>query len=159
MQGGRVPVPVTPTYESQVGTGIDNPLVSCFECDAVWRSEECTRCPRCARQVGTRYLLNGEQTDMLITTVFWAIQSPHGSEYDKTMMRNILIEDVPWYYEDCRRTIQACYVALCMQQPHPKIAFAIEFFKEAYLHAPEDALMYKFDNQEEYYESDLDEWY
>jgi hypothetical protein len=78
------------------------------------------------------------------------------SEYETWAFGEILREHMPSYTNTCRVTIQACYMALCMQPSNPKIAFAIEFFKEAYLEAPE---IETYRDEEEEYDSDVDEWW
>jgi hypothetical protein len=90
------------------------------------------------------------------------------SEYETWTFGEILRKNVPWYEADSRRTIQACYLALLRRhealiaasQPRTltKITFAMEFFKEAYLQAPEDPMMYKQEDEEDQHDSDVDEW-
>jgi hypothetical protein len=145
-------VPVTPTEESQTDKGIDHPLVSCDECDAVWRSYAVTRCPKCARQVGTRFLLDEQQLWDLVEAVSYldetATFDPE-TESETCEFRNLLAEHVQWYNTNSRVTIQACYEALCARDPHPNITFAIAFFKAEYAEAPEDEMMYSPDEEDE----------
>ena len=159
--GIQANVPVLPTAASQ--EGIETPLVSCYECDAVWYSTECTRCPRCARQVGTHWDLNEEETCELMSAVKLLDEEriERASEYETWAFGNILRKHVSFYNETCPRTIQTCYEALLKQPSNLKIAFAMEFFKEAYLVAPEDEMMYHFDDEDEedHYNSDVDEWW
>jgi len=150
--------------------GIENPLVSCNECDAVWHSVKCERCPLCGQNVGVPYILSKQQSYVLLGAVS-LLNDEHiarASEYETWAFGEILRENVPWYEADCRRTIQACYLTLLKkhitltddsQPPHPKIAFAMDFFKEAYLQAPEDQMMYKQEDEEDRYDSDVDEWW
>jgi hypothetical protein len=141
--------------------GIRDPLVSCDECHAVWHSVECERCPLCAQNVGVPYILNQEKIYELLYAVYQLDEEriERASEYEMWSFGNILREDVPWYKENCRRIIQACYDVLCEQEPSPKIVFAIECFEQAYLQVPEDPMMYHFDDDEEYKSwSDEDEW-
>jgi NAD-dependent SIR2 family protein deacetylase len=159
--GIQANVPVLPTAASQ--EGIETPLVSCYECDTVWHSTECTRCPRCARQVGTHWDLNEEETRELMSAVKLLDEEriERASEYEMWAFGNILRKHVTFYNETCPRTIQTCYEALLKQPSNLKIAFAMEFFKEAYLVAPEDEMMFHFDDEDEedHYNSDVDEWW
>lgn len=151
---------------------IENPLVSCNECDTVWHSVECERCPLCGQNVGVPYILSKQQTYVLLGAVSELNDERilRASEYETWAFSNILHENVPWYEADCRRTIQACYYALLKkhialtddsQPAHPKIAFAMNFFKEAYLVAPEDLMMYKYEDEDEedQHDSDVEEWW
>jgi len=136
-------VPVMPTEESQADKGIDHPLWSCSDCDTVWRSHECMRCPGCAREVGSRFILNEEQTSDLLDAVVDLDESvPTWDEQKKDHamweFRNLLRTHVPWYDMNSRQTIQACYEALCARAQHLKILFAISFFQDEYTHAPEE---------------------
>ena len=136
-------VPVMPTEESQADKGIHHPLWSCHECDTVWRAHELTRCPGCARQVGHRFVLSEEQTDDLLDALVELdgdAASWNDDAWDLAMwkFRNLIRTHAPWYDMNSRQTIQACYEALCAQAPHPKIAFAIDFFHDDYTHAPEE---------------------
>jgi hypothetical protein len=78
------------------------------------------------------------------------------SEYETWAFGEILREHMPSYSEMCRVTIQACYMALRMQPSNQKVEFAIEFFKEAYLQAPE---IKTYRDEENHYDSDVDEWW
>jgi hypothetical protein len=141
--------------------GVQKPLVSCYECDTVWHSIECARCPRCSRQIGYHYLLNQEQTYELLTAVSLLNKEriARASEYETWSFGEILRKNVMWYDANCRRTIQACYEVLCEQKIRTKTMFAINFFEQAYLLAPEDKMMHHFDDKEDdYYCSDLDDW-
>ena len=150
--------------------GVENPLVSCNECHAVWHSVKCERCPLCGQNVGVLYILSDEKKSVLLSAVNQLNKEriARASEYETWAFGEILRESVPWYKADCRRTIQACYYALLRRhealiaasQPRTltKIAFAMNFFKEAYLKAPEDPLMYKQEDEEDQHDSDVDEW-
>ena len=150
--------------------GIENPLVSCNECHAVWHSVKCERCPLCGQNVGVLYILSDEQKSVLLSAVKQLNKEriARASEYETWAFGEILRKNVPWYKADCRRTIQACYLALLRRynaliaasQPRTltKIAFAMKFFEEAYLLAPEDPLMYKQEDEEDQHDSDVDEW-
>jgi hypothetical protein len=149
---------------------VEIPLVSCNECDTVWHSVKCERCPLCGQNVGVPYILSKQQSYVLLGAVSLLSDEriARASEYETWAFGEILRENVPWYDADCRRTIQACYLALLKkhialtddsQPPHPKIAFAMDFFKEAYLQAPEDEMMYKQEDEEDQYDSDVDEWW
>lgn len=94
------------------------------------------------------------------------------SEHETWAFGEILRENVPWYEADRRRTIQACYQALLKERAalivatqtrrleFKKVTFAMGFFKEAYLQAPEDPMMYKQeDGEDHHYDSDVDEWW
>jgi hypothetical protein len=151
--------------------GVENPLVSCNECDAVWHSVKCERCPLCGQNVGVPYILSKQQSYVLLGAVS-LLNDEHiarASEYETWAFGEILRENVPWYDADCRRTIQACYLALLKKhialtdnsQPRTltKIEFAMKFFEEAYLQAPEDQMMYKQEDEEDHHDSDVDEWW
>ena len=137
---------------------IDIPFVSCCDCCAIWHSEDCERCPRCARQVGIHCVANEEQTRLLMYAVSLLSEERilRASEYETWAFGEILREHMPSYSEMCRVTIQACYMALRMQPSNQKVEFAIEFFKEAYLQAPE---IKTYRDEENHYDSDVDEWW
>ena len=151
--------------------GIEIPLVSCNECDAVWHSVECERCPLCGQNVGVLYILSDQQKSVLLSAVKLLNKEriARASEYETWAFGEILRKNVPWYEADCRRTIQACYLALLRRHEAliaasqsrtlTKITFAMDFFKEAYLVAPEDQMMYKQEDEEDHYDSDVDEWW
>jgi hypothetical protein len=153
-------VPVMPSAKFQFYKGIDIPLVSCYECDTVWHSVERTRCPRCARQVGSHWDATEEQTSCLMDAVSLIDEDriERASEYESWAFLDILRRNVPMYNDNCQRTIQTCYEALLKQQPSPKIAFAIEFFERAFFAAPEDPMMYHFDEKENPSWTEDDEW-
>lgn len=150
--------------------GVENPLVSCNECAAVWHSVKCERCPLCGQNVGVLYILSDERKSVLLSAVNQLNKEriARASEYETWAFGEILRKNVPWYKADCRRTIQACYYALLRRhealiaasQPRTltKIAFAMKFFEEAYLLAPEDPMMYKQEDEEDQHDSDVDEW-
>lgn len=151
--------------------GVDIPLVSCNECHAVWHSVECERCPLCGQNVGVLYILSDQQKSVLLGAVNQLNKEriARASEYETWAFGEILSKNVPWYEADCRRTIQACYLALLRRrealiaasQPRTltKIEFAMKFFEEAYLQAPEDQMMYKQEDEEDQHDSDVDEWW
>ena len=151
--------------------GIEIPLVSCNECHAVWHSVECERCPLCGQNVGILYILSDQQKSVLLSAVKLLNKEriARASEYETWAFGEILRKNVPWYEADCRRTIQACYLALLRRHEAliaasqsrtlTKITFAMDFFKEAYLVAPEDQMMYKQEDEEDHYDSDVDEWW
>ena len=157
--GIQATVPVMPTEESQSDKGIDHPIQSCWDCNAVWRSYEPSRCPGCARHVGDHWDANEEETSSLMYAVALLSEEriERASEYETWAFGNILRENVIFYNETCRRTIQTCYEALLKQPSNPKVAFAIGFFKEAYLQAPEDEMTVTYDDEEEEYHSWTDE--
>jgi hypothetical protein len=138
---------------------IDIPFVSCLDCCAIWHSADCERCPRCARQVGIHCVVSEEQIRLLMYAVSLLSEERilRASEYETWAFGEILREHMPSYTNTCRVTIQACYMALCMQPSNLKNEFAIEFFKEAYLQAPEIET-YR-DEEEDHYNSDVDEWW
>ena len=146
---------------TQSDKGIDNPLVICYECDTIWRSVECERCPRCARQVGAHWDANEEQTRVLMYAVSLLDEEriQRGSECEAWEFGEILREHVPFYDETCRLTIQTCYEALLKQPSSLKIAFAMEFFKEAYLQAPDMEMTVHNEEEDHHYDSDVDEWW
>ena len=153
--------------------GIENPLVSCNECHAVWHSVKCERCPLCGQNVGVLYILSDQQKSVLLSAVNQLNKEriARASEYETWAFGEILRKNVPWYEADCRRTIQACYLTLLRRhealiaasQPRTltKVAFAMKFFEEAYLVAPEDPMMYKQEDEDEedQHDSDVDEWW
>jgi hypothetical protein len=141
--------------------GIQNILVSCHDCDTVWYWADCERCPRCDRQVGTRYFLNQEQIYELLNSVYQIDEEriERASEYETWSFGNILRQNAPWYDVNCRRTIQACYELLCEEELNPKIVFAIGFFEQEYLRAPEDRMMYHFAEEDDYQDwTDEEDW-
>ncbi len=140
--------------------GIQNRMVSCFDCKTVWYYADCERCPRCALQIGARYLLNQEQTCELLNAVYQLDEEriERASEYTTWEFDNILRENVPWYV-NCRQIIQACYELLCEEELDLKIVFAIGFFEQAYLLAPEDPMMHHFADDMEYHNwTDEEDW-
>ena len=151
--------------------GVENPLVSCNECHAVWHSVKCERCPLCGQNVGVLYILSDQQKYVLLGAVSLLSDEriARASEYETWAFGEILSKNVPWYEADCRRTIQTCYLALLRRrealiaasQPRTltKIEFAMKFFKEAYLQAPEDPMMYKQEDEEDQHDSDVEEWW
>jgi hypothetical protein len=136
-------VPVMPTEESQADKGIDHPLVSCSECDTVWRSHGRSRCPTCACEEGTSFCLTADQNSNL----FVAMSDLQTKEcYTEEQMdlqiwrfRNLLREEAPWYDINSRQMIQACYeyVSVRMGQ-HLAADVAIALFKEDFEFAPEE---------------------
>jgi hypothetical protein len=82
-----------------------------------------------------------------------------GAEYETWAFSEILREHVSCYNEMCRGSIQVCYEVLLKQPTSLKVAFAMEFFREAYLQAPEDPMMYKQEDEEDQHDSDVDEWW
>lgn len=142
-------VPVTPTRESQADKGIDHPLCSCEYCDTVWRSHEITRCPSCAREVGTYLVLDQEQTDDLMEALSYLDQpAPFDVETETTEreayeFQCLLETHAPWYRLNCcRMTIQACYEALRARPSHPNVDFAIAFFRAEYEFAEDDEMTF-----------------
>lgn len=153
-------VPVMPTDKSQADKGIHIPLVDCIECDTVWRSEIATRCPRCARCVGTQFFLDKDKTSKLLAAVS-LLDEDHivcGSDYMMWEFSDILRKYISWYDKNCRIMIQSCYEALRKQPINSKIAFAIYFFEQEYLHAPEPELIYVVEDDEEYSWTPEDNW-
>ena len=136
-------IPVMPTEESQADKGIDHPLVSCGECDAVWRSHGRSRCPMCAEDEGYRMSLTARQTSNL----FVAMQGlPYKESYTQEQMdlqiwrfRNLLREEAPWYDINSRQMIQACYEYVSARMgAHLAADVAIALFKEDFEFAPEE---------------------
>ena len=136
-------IPVMPTEESQAYKGIDHPLVSCGECDAVWRSHGRSRCPMCAEDEGYRMSLTARQCSNLYVAMS---DLPHKECYTEEQMdlqvwrfRNLLRAEAPWYDINSRQMIQACYehVSARMGQ-HLAAAVAIALFKEDFEFAPEE---------------------
>ena len=140
--------------------GIENPLVSCNECHTVWHTTKCERCPLCGQNVGIHWKSTEEQTNWLLYAVSLLDEEriQRGAEYETWAFGEILHEHVPCYNEMCRGSIQVCYEVLLKQPPSLKVAFAMEFFKEAYLQAPEDPLMYHPEEDVQENDSDVDEW-
>ena len=154
---------VFPTAESQEDQGIHNPLVSCDEGGTVWRTHVQTLCPGCSRGVGTGWILDEDQTWDLMEAVSYldetATFDPE-TENETGEFRNLLSLHVPWYNMSCRQTIQACYAALRIRAPHPKITFAIAFLWVEYAEAPESEMMYHPDDFTEntLYDSMMPPW-
>jgi hypothetical protein len=146
----------------QADKGIWNPLVICNDCYAIWRSVDCERCPRCARQVGEHKNTSEEQTRYLMYAVSLLNEEriERASEYTTWEFGEILRENLPWYDDKCQLTIQACYEALCNQPSNLKVDFAMGFFEQAFVDAPEDPMMYHFNDDELEYPvwSDEEDW-
>ena len=139
-------VPVMPTEESQADKGIDHPIVSCWKCDTEWRSHELSRCPGCARQVGAPRVLDGTEKWDLMEAVSYLDERKtfdYDTEYE-TWEFHLLLEKHAsrWYDMSSRIIIQACYFALLKRAPHPKVAFAIDFFRAEYDEATDSEMMY-----------------
>ena len=132
---------------------IENPLVTCYECNTIWHSTEHERCPRCKRQIGDHWVATEEQTRQFMDTVALIDEDrmERGSEYETWAFHDHLRRNMPFYNANCRRTIQLCYEVLRAQPMNPKIAFAMEILKEDYLYAPDDVY------EEEEYHSWTDE--
>jgi hypothetical protein len=147
-------VPVMPTAESQAYKGIDHPIWFCWDCDTRWCSDELTRCPGCAREVGQRLTLDEKQTRDLKDTVtaldytFPPWDEPPRDHAVWEEFRALLDEYAPWYDKTSRQTIQACYEALCARISCSKTDFAIAFFEAEYENAPEVEMMYDPNNDE-----------
>jgi len=146
----------------QAANEIDIPLVCCNECCTIWLSTDCERCPRCACQIGKHWNATEEQTALLMYAVS-LLDEEHiqrGAEYTTWEFGEILREHVPFYNETCRGGIQVCYEVLRKQPSNLKVAFAIGFFEQAFVDAPEDPMMYHFDEDELEYPvcSDEEEW-
>ena len=129
-------VPVMPTEDSQSDKGIHHPILSCWDCDTVWRSYEPSRCPGCARYVGAQRVLDEKETQELMLAIsqleeeakFDGINGYDSWEFDSALNQYA----ARWFSIDSRIIIQACYVALLRQATNPKVEFAIEFFKAEY---------------------------
>ena len=119
---------------------IENPLVTCYECNTIWHSTEHERCPHCKRQIGDHWVATEEQTSQFMDTVALIDEDrmERGSEYETWAFHDHLRRNMPFYNANCRRTIQLCYEVLRAQPMNPKIAFAMEILKEDYLYAPDD---------------------
>ena len=137
-------VPVTPTDESQADKGINNPIVSCWECDTEWRSYGLSRCPYCARQVGAQRVLNEQETHDLMEAISHLKEEKfdYDTEYETWEFHDLLTQHVPWYDMSSRVLIQACYFALQHKHLHPKVKFAIDFFHVEYAEALDSEMMY-----------------
>ncbi len=162
----RIEVPPKQAMQSiQAQDGIENPLVCCNECHTIWHAVKCERCPLCGQNVGIHWTSTEEQTNWLLYAVSLLDEEriQRGAECSAWEFGQILREHVPSYNEMCRGTIQVCYEVLLKQPPSLKVAFAMEFFKEAYLQAPEDPMMWYPDEQEQEQEqehdSDVEEWW
>lgn len=136
-------IPVEPTEESQADKGIDHPLVSCGECDAVWRSHGRSRCPMCGEDEGYRLSLTARQySNLYVAMSNLQTKECYTEEQMELQMyrfRNLLLEEAPWYDMNSRQMIQACYDLVCERAgAHPNAAVAIAFFKEEYAFAPEE---------------------
>ena len=128
------------TYQTMQSEDIENPLVTCYECNTIWHSTEHERCPHCKRQIGDHWVATEEQTSQFMDTVALIDEDrmERGSEYETWAFHDHLRRNMPFYNANCRRTIQLCYEVLRAQPMNPKIAFAMEILKEDYLYAPDD---------------------
>ena len=128
------------TYQTMQSEDIENPLVTCYECNTIWHSTEHERCPHCKRQIGDHWVATEEQTSQFMDTVALIDEDrmERGSEYETWAFQDHLRRNMPFYNANCRRTIQLCYEVLRAQPMNPKIAFAMEILKEDYLYAPDD---------------------
>ena len=144
-------VPVMPTEESQADKGIDHPIVSCWQCDTEWRSHELSRCPYCARQVGAPRELDGMEKWELMEAILHLDGEKtfdYNTECDTWEFHLLLEEHASrWYDMSSRAIIQACYFALLkhqalLERTHPKIAFALAFFRAEYDEASDSEMMY-----------------
>ena len=128
------------TYQTMQSEDIENPLVTCYECNTIWHSTEHERCPHCKRQIGDHWVATEEQTSQFMDTVALIDEErmERGSEYETWAFHDHLRRNMPFYNANCRRTIQLCYEVLRAQPMNPKIAFAMEILKEDYLYAPDD---------------------
>ena len=138
-------VPVMPTEESQADKGIDHPIVFCWDCDTEWRSYEMSRCPGCARHCGEQRELDEEEMWDLMEAVSYLDERKtfdYDKEYDTWEFHLLLEKHAPWYDMNSRISIQACYLALQKRDPHPKVAFAIAFFRAEYDEAMDSEMMY-----------------
>ena len=128
------------TYHTMQSEDIENPLVTCYECNTIWHSTEHERCPHCKRQIGDHWVATEEQTSQFMDTVALIDEDrmERGSEYETWAFHDHLRRNMPFYNANCRRTIQLCYEVLRAQPMNPKIAFAMEILKEDYLYAPDD---------------------
>ena len=135
--------PVMPTEESQADKGIDHPLVSCGECDAVWRAHGRSRCPMCGEDEGYRMSLTARQCSNLHMAMS---DLPYKEFYSEAQLdlamwrfRNLLRAEAPWYDINSRQTIQACYVYVSVRMgAHLAADVAIALFKEDFEFAPEE---------------------
>ena len=160
-------VPVMPTEESQADKGIDHPIVSCDYCDTEWRSHTPSRCPGCARKVGTHLVLDEEQVSDLLDAIVELDESVNINDEDeweetKWGFYNLLALHASWCDLDSLQVIQACYVALCeraLHAPHPKLTLAISLFANRYYTAPEDENTFCPEDPEEVYRFTVDELY
>jgi hypothetical protein len=138
--------PVAATEESQADKGIDHPLHTC-RCGAIWRSHVRSLCPMGSCEEGTIMILDAHQSSNLFVAIYqlkliglYFIQPQKGVEFGK--FRVLLEEHAPWYDKMNRRMIQACYQnvrAARWSDPSDRTALAIEFFKNDYKLASDDA--------------------
>jgi hypothetical protein len=132
------------TEESQADKGIDHTLFTCGNCTTVWRSRGFTRCPTCARDVGTiLFLDNNQRSDLHEIAYRSGIgRPPYTTEQVNCALdefRALLDTYAPWYDKTSRKMIQACYEDLCRSGgTSPKVALAIYFFKEEWTSASDD---------------------
>ena len=136
-------LPVEPTEESQADKGIDHPLVTCSDCDAIWRAHGRSKCPMGGCGEGYRQSLTGQQCSNLYVAMR---DLPHKACYTEEQMdlqvwrfRNLLRAEAPWYDINSRQMIQLCYeyVSVRMGQ-HTAAEAAIALFKEDFEFAPEE---------------------
>jgi len=161
-------VPVMPTEESQADKGIDHPIVSCSYCDAEWRSYTLSRCPCCARECGAQRMLDENEMWDLMEAVCDLDESKtfdYNTECDTWEFHLLLQKHASqWYDMSSRVIVQACYFALLEHQkllernPHPKIAFALAFFKEEYAEASDSEMMYNPSKEEEEVPAHMLDW-
>ena len=139
-------VPVMPTDESQADKGINHPIVSCWDCDTEWRSYTPSRCPGCACYCGVPRVLSEKEMEELMEAISYLDETKtfdYNTECDTWEFHTLLEKYAScWYDMSCRVIVQACYLALLQQDPHPNIAFALAFFQEEYALASESETMY-----------------
>jgi hypothetical protein len=134
------------------------PLWFCENCDAVFHSNEPVYCPKCAHNIGDRFLLTDSQKEQLLGVVELIDEHDtydHDVETESWWFHNLLEKHLPWYNMESRLIVQACWFVIGGQDIYdPKFAFAYQFFQDEYNFAPHEKNMYFCDVVEPFEDGD-----
>ena len=163
---------ILPSDEAQLDRRIEHPIWYCphYHCGTKWRSQKKTHCPSYCNsyRAGERKVLDEVHLSDLMEAILrldgftasWDSKAIHMLRYEyvttdgnlpldenemswnEQALRDLLQDHARWYDKNCRETIQACYELLLARKPHPRIAFAIAFFKEDYVNKYDHKKMY-----------------
>jgi hypothetical protein len=137
---------------------IDIPLWFCENCDAVFHSNEPVYCPKCAHNIGDRFLLTDSQKEQLLGVVELIDEHDtydHDVETESWWFHNLLEKFTPWYNMESRLIVQACWFVIGgKDQYDPKNVFAYQFFQDEYNFAPHEKNMYFCDVVEPFEDGD-----